>query len=100
MAGTSPAMTADGSRIIRALARGRWRARPQPLHHHREKGEHAKRRQCADKLRRERGVHVELEPAIGAARRQAGLIGGLLRREHAVEALAYESKYEERGNAA
>src|SRR6266511_3672409 len=66
------------------------------FHHDRNEREHAERRQRSEKLRRERRVDVELEPAVGAAGREAGLIGGLLRGDHAVEAGAEEGKYEGR----
>src|SRR6516164_11839077 len=58
---TSP--TGQVSRIIRPLARVRRRARAQPLHHDRNERENTERHECAEKLRRERRLHVELEPA-------------------------------------
>src|SRR5262245_23891850 len=73
-------------------------ARLQPLHDHRNQRENAERRERGQKLRRDRAVHVELEPAIGASRRQAGLIGGLLGLDHAVETRAQESEDEGGGN--
>src|SRR5262249_1591202 len=63
---TSP--TGRVSRMIRALARVRRRARAQPLHHDRNERENPQRHKRAEKLRRERRLHVELEPAIGASR--------------------------------
>src|SRR5215831_9445271 len=92
--------TGQISRIIRALARVRRRPRAQPLHHHRDERENAERHEGAEKLRRERRLHVEFEPAIGAARREAGLVGGLLRGDHAVEAGADEGKREGDGDDA
>src|SRR5262245_5973813 len=87
-----------GSRIIRALARVRRRARAQPLHRHRNERQNAERHEGAEKLRRERRLHVEFEPAIGATRREAGLVGGLLGGNHAVEAGADEGKCEGDGD--
>src|SRR5262249_56828091 len=92
--GNERSRTSHGSRIILALARVRRRPRAQPLHHHRNERENTERHEGAEKLRRERHLHVEFEPAIGAARREAGLVGGLLRGDHAVEAGADEGKRE------
>src|SRR5262245_2842797 len=80
----------------------RWtgdaRARLQPLHYDRNEREHAERRERSQQLRRDRVMDVELEPAIGAPRRQARPIDGLLGDDHAVEARAQESKHEGGGN--
>src|SRR5262249_18649632 len=73
-------------------------ARAQPLHHHRNERENAERHEGAEKLRRERRLHVEFEPAIRATRRKAGLVGGLLGGDHAVEAGTDEGKCEGDGD--
>src|SRR5262245_14268117 len=93
----STATASPGSR--RSSQRtGDARARLQPLHHHRNERENAERRERGEKLRRDRAMHVELEPAIRAPRRQARPIGGLLRVDHAVEARTQESEDEGGGN--
>src|SRR5262249_65949 len=82
------------------LPRARRGPRRKRLRHHRNERENAERHGGAEKLRRERRLHVEFEPAIGAARREAGLVGGLLRGDHAVEAGADEGKREGDGDDA
>src|SRR5215475_767609 len=69
-------------------ARVRRRPCAQPLHHHRNERENAERHEGAEKLRRERRLHVEFEPALLPTRRKAGLVGGLLGRDHAVAAVS------------
>src|SRR5262245_42515548 len=71
-------------------------ARAQAPHHDRNEREDAERGERADELRRERRFDVKLEAAIGAPRRQARSVCGLLRGDHAVEARTDEGKYEGR----
>src|SRR5215472_5934071 len=99
---TDPITSPKGqmSRMIRPLARVRRRARAQPLYDDGNERENTQRHERAEKLRRERRLHVELEPAVGPSRREARLVGGLLRGDHAVEAGADEGKCEGGGNHA
>ena len=58
----------------------------QALHRDRQQREHAERRKREQQFRRDRGLEIEVEPAIGAAGRETRLVGVELRRQHAVEA--------------